>query len=184
VRALTNQPLEPWQAVRLHEEFEKGRRTMKVKQVAAELQLQREEVIEWLKDCNEMSESRRQSLKEAAMAAREASKSRTQMLKDGKAAAAEAARKPSFAERQAAGGDFAKKRLRKDAQATLEAVWANTRWPTDDILKDIYKLHRVPKGKVLEWFAEKRASEPHSARERRRDRNDKLYMNKNFNDPK
>ena len=50
-------------------------------------------------------------------------------------------------------------------------------------IRSIYKLHRVPKGKVLEWFAKKRAAEPHSARERRRNRNDKDFMNRNYKDP-
>ena len=39
------------------------------------------------------------------------------------------------AERQAAGGDFAKKRLSKAAEDTLEAVWSKTRWPNEEVLR-------------------------------------------------
>jgi hypothetical protein len=49
----------------------------------------------------------------------------------------------SFAERQAEpGGDFARKRMKRSTEMTLEKVYDRYRWPSDEIIAGICTLHR------------------------------------------
>eukprot|EP00193_Tetraselmis_chui_P005830 CAMPEP_0177769950 /NCGR_PEP_ID=MMETSP0491_2-20121128/10634_1 /TAXON_ID=63592 /ORGANISM="Tetraselmis chuii, Strain PLY429" /LENGTH=217 /DNA_ID=CAMNT_0019287071 /DNA_START=301 /DNA_END=954 /DNA_ORIENTATION=+ len=180
VRAMASQqPLLPWQAVRLHEEFAKGRRQVKVREVAGELQMEREDVIHWLKEFGSLSDSARASLHDAAIAAHNAGKERKEVLRAEREAAVKE-KKQSFKERQAEGGDFAKKQMSKAARDTLETVWQKTRWPNDEVIQGIYKLHRIPRRKTLDWFAERRAEETGGERARRKDREEKRFMNEKY----
>mmetsp|Transcript_33540 Transcript_33540/g.79588 ORF Transcript_33540/g.79588 Transcript_33540/m.79588 type:complete len:131 (-) Transcript_33540:22-414(-) len=124
-----------------------------------------------------MSEDQRKSLQDAANAALAAEQERERLLAEGRADrdgdGAPDQRRKSFAERQAEGGDFAKKRLSKAAQRTLEAVWQQTHWPSDEVVRSVYRLHRVPRQRVLQWFSERRASEGGDGRERRRGRRER-----------
>jgi hypothetical protein len=47
------------------------------------------------------------------------------------------------AERQAEpGGDFARKRMKRSTEMTLEKVYDRYRWPSDEIIASICTLHR------------------------------------------
>ena len=48
-----------------------------------------------------------------------------------------------IAERQAEpGGDFARKRMKRSTEMTLEKVYDRYRWPSDEIIAGICTLHR------------------------------------------
>jgi len=175
------QPLQPWQAVRLHEELAKGRRQVKVRELSGELQMEREEITQWLKDFGALPDSTRDSMREAAIAAYSANKERKAVLKSEREAAA-AAKKLSFKERQADGGDFAKKRMSRAARDTLESVWEKTRWPSEEVIQGVYKLHRISRRKTLDWFAERRAQESSGQRGRRKEREEKRFMEEKYGD--
>ena len=51
--------------------------------------------------------------------------------------------KMPIAERQAEpGGDFARKRMKRSTEMTLEKVYDRYRWPSDEIIAGICTLHR------------------------------------------
>lgn len=48
------------------------------------------------------------------------------------------------------------KSLGRQAEATLESVFARTQWPSDEVVASLWDLHRLPRERVVAWFAERR----------------------------
>lgn len=72
----------------------------------------------------------------------------------------------SLSERQKA--FYARKRLAWDVEATFAKVYAahNGR-PTDDMVRSLAELHRLPRRRVIDWFTAKRAEEYEARKQRR-----------------
>jgi hypothetical protein len=53
-------------------------------------------------------------------------------------------------------GNFAKKKMPRAVEATLEKVFDATPHPSQKVIASLWDLHKLPKRKVLTWFEEKR----------------------------
>jgi hypothetical protein len=66
---------------------------------------------------------------------------------------------------ECAGGpsDWAKtpgnKKLTKAMEATLERVYEDNRYPSDAVIASLWDLHRLPRGRLIDWFADRRRLE-------------------------
>lgn len=70
------------------------------------------------------------------------------------------------AERQKA--FYARKRLAWDVEATFNKVYAAHRGrPSDDMVRSLAELHRLPRRKVIDWFTAKREEESAARKQRR-----------------
>ena len=49
-----------------------------------------------------------------------------------------------------------KRRMRADHSATLEAVFAQSRFPSCSVVDSCVDLTRLPRRRILEWFSERR----------------------------
>ncbi|GLI60056.1 hypothetical protein VaNZ11_001908 [Volvox africanus] len=56
-------------------------------------------------------------------------------------------------------GQDKQRRLRGEVLRTLEAVYDRTPFPSADVLRGLFELHRVPREVATEWFAARRAED-------------------------
>ena len=62
---------------------------------------------------------------------------------------------------QAPGGDFARKRMKRAVQMTLEKVFDRYRWPSNEMISGIIQLHpELSPGRIKLWFEEQRRQNP------------------------
>ena len=55
------------------------------------------------------------------------------------------------------GTDYAKKKMKKAVEATLELVAETSCWPSDEMIASITDLHpEVPRARIKAWFEDKR----------------------------
>jgi len=66
------------------------------------------------------------------------------------------------AERQVEpGGDFARKRMKRATEATLEKVFERYRWPPEEVIAGVCQLHaEMSPSRVKLWFEERRRLAP------------------------
>ncbi|KAG2497710.1 hypothetical protein HYH03_004447 [Edaphochlamys debaryana] len=185
LQAFAAPPLAHWQEKRLALAFAAGKRKQGVQALAAELDLDRSQVLAWFKEFALRPQSERDALTGSAAAeaevrrredaAREAAEAATgQAAREAKAAAA--AREqgvagragpgessgfvPYYVRKQLGGADTTPgKRISGEAMRTLEAVYDRTPFPPQDVMRGLQELHRLPKETVTEWFAARRSAD-------------------------
>lgn len=63
---------------------------------------------------------------------------------------------------------YARKRLAWDVEATFTKVYAAHHGrPSDDMVRSLAELHRLPRRRVIDWFTAKRAEEFEARKQRR-----------------
>ena len=155
----------------------RGRRKVEVRELCRELELERHEVLGWLKRNGHRAETL-------------ATKFAEELVQEDEAAAAAAAereaRAQAKAKREAAdeakghgargpGGmpaykSYKKTRLGSSNVATLEKVYAMTQYPDDALIESVRQATKLPASKIITWFQERRRGASPSAM--RRDRGD------------
>eukprot|EP00887_Chlorella_sp_A99_P003108 scaffold9.g3108.t1 len=154
---------------------------LQVSKLCQELQLPRGTVLQWLRDQPaspaevpvpaaappaSASDARLESsLAEARAAAEEAARQRQAILQQRPAPGA-AGGQAAAAHPQPQGGGGGgpppwrraarDKPLGRQAEATLEMVYSKTAWPSDEVVANLWELHRIPRERVVEWFSQRR----------------------------
>lgn len=196
--------LSAWQTSRLQEELALGRRRFNVTQLSRELQLERSELIGWLKLNARTAPraepppppppppqplSRQYASRNGPESPPSAFVSTVGKVVDAEsagAAAAEAAllrlRGPALPARSGRSKEefdaslprgvafwktFRKTRLGRDQRDTLEMVYAQTRFPNDQIIDGMYDAVRLQRDEVIAWFRERRTADTIAAEEAR-----------------
>ena len=52
--------------------------------------------------------------------------------------------------------NYGRKKLPRSAEATMERIFDETPRPSEAIVKGLFDLHRLPRRRVLDWFAQRR----------------------------
>lgn len=158
--------LQPWQLERLEQAYEAGKRNIRINDLSKEVGLDRGSVLQWFKEHEALPDRVRGSLRDARHKALEADQQRKALLKDSKATKvahkgqADQKEEMPLAERQRL--YYTQKRVAWDVEATFEKVYQHSSrgWPTDEMVLSLVELYRMPRKKVLNWFADRRKQDP------------------------
>ncbi|CAG9464268.1 unnamed protein product [Pedinophyceae sp. YPF-701] len=163
--------LQPWQVRQLKKAFFAGKRNVSIKRLSGDLGLHRDDVISWLKDYGELPEAVHASDKHALEAEEQA-------VKERKAILAETRRQKQVEHEKDAGkktffelrdeGLIGRKRINPTIERTLETVYEKTSRPSDEILRSLWDLHKVPRQDVIAWFEARREADGRRRRRRAR----------------
>lgn len=52
--------------------------------------------------------------------------------------------------------NYGRKKLPRSAEATLERIFDDSPYPSEAVVKGLFDLHRLPRRRVLDWFAQRR----------------------------
>ncbi|BFI23320.1 protein MpHD9 [Marchantia polymorpha subsp. ruderalis] len=151
--------LETWQLKKLAAAAEIGRRNINVKALAAEVGMDRSDVLAWLK--NPPPEL---LMLGATMGLEEDSKDADQVNEESEDAASRTPAKISTStnkqipESQGFAPEtwYNQKRLKKEHVATFERVFRRTKRPTNAMIQNLVELTHVPRKRIVEWFDHKR----------------------------
>lgn len=140
-----------WRKRRLEAAYAHGKRNFSVKQLAGDTQLSRKEVLAWVKQRALQEPGPEEAVDRPVMGKTPGESSPTADSTSGS----------SFADRQKVpGGDFARKRLPKLTEATLEKVYSRYSWPPNDMISGIIQLHpQMSAKKIKIWFEERRRND-------------------------
>jgi hypothetical protein len=64
---------------------------------------------------------------------------------------------------------FRKTRMGRDQRDTLERVYSETRFPSDDLIASMYDLVRLQRDEVIQWFTDRRVADAQAAAAKRGD---------------
>ena len=64
---------------------------------------------------------------------------------------------------------FRKTRMGRDQRDTLERVYNETRFPSDDLIASMYDLVRLQRDEVIQWFTDRRVADAQASAARRGD---------------
>eukprot|EP00250_Pteridium_aquilinum_P004328 c14546_g1_i1 orf=101-1285(+) len=163
--------LQRWQLRKLAAAAALGRRKVHIKSLAADLQLDRDDVLYFLKTpppellmvASEMEEEDRGededdepvSNEEEIMADdEETDMNQSISTNDGlDLEEVEEVQKQTYGPRDWMKG----KRLKKVNKATLERVYKRSKWPSNAMVENLVKATNLPRVRILEWFEEERA---------------------------
>ncbi|KAG0601891.1 hypothetical protein M758_11G146000 [Ceratodon purpureus] len=156
-------PLEKWQIRRLVAAAEKGRRNVNVKSLAAELGMDRSDVLSFLKDPPPelMLMTAQWDLEDEAAAAIPEIDFKVNVV--DKAPMTGTPRRQPMSPPTPSGGPQAprswhgNKRLKKEHIATFERVYRQSTRPSNAMIENLVNLTHVPRKKVLQWFDDRRA---------------------------
>lgn len=152
--------LERWQLKKLAAAVELGRRKVHVKSLAAELQLDRADVLSFLKDpppellLIALEEPAKEEETESGNASSEANSELTAKKIEVSTAVVKKIEKSAtmYGPR-----DWnRKKRFRKEHLETFEQVYTRTRRPTNSMIQSLVHLTNLPRKRILEWFENRR----------------------------
>jgi hypothetical protein len=156
-------------------------RRVQIEQLSQEVELNRSDVIQWLKDnpapqishpLDDDSETEaefpsasgrdddRHQPSAAAPRQQQATSARPKLPQPTAASQAHLPPWKRYAQQ--------KKQLGRQAEKTLEMIFARTEWPNDDVVASMWDLHRMNKLDVVKWFQERRRETRGGSRERRR----------------
>lgn len=164
-------PLQPWQLRKLAAAVELGRRKVHIKSLAAELQLEREDVLSFIKNpppellmaASQLEEARREDGEsvsdEEDISSDEGEADDSLLLKDADADQPKDDGLSHELKRRTYGPrDWGKgKRLKKVTLATLQRVYKKTKRPTNIMIESVVRATNLPRLRVLGWFEEERA---------------------------
>ncbi|CAL8462173.1 g1704 [Coccomyxa elongata] len=146
-----------------------GRKRISVKQLCKEVQLDRADVLQWLKHYESAEPSVHASVLGAKKAAIEATEERQSILSGTRPGDRPARQKeprerlhykPGFEPHTPGSAPWAanygRKKLPRSAEATLERIFDDSPHPSEAVVKGLFDLHRLPRRRVLDWFAQRR----------------------------
>eukprot|EP01024_Parvocaulis_polyphysoides_P026191 TRINITY_DN238_c1_g1_i2.p2 TRINITY_DN238_c1_g1~~TRINITY_DN238_c1_g1_i2.p2 ORF type:complete len:196 (+),score=28.53 TRINITY_DN238_c1_g1_i2:68-655(+) len=158
--AIKYSDLRLWQLNKMEEAFQQGKRKVKINTLSKELGFERREVLEWFKYYESMPQERRESLRSTLEATEKAKQTRKNTLLGKKInKKSNNNNLDSWQEVKDVKRIAKRDRISKDAQRTLEMIFSRWRHPSDEIVREIQKMHWMPRKKVLDWFAQKRRGE-------------------------
>ncbi|KAG2436647.1 hypothetical protein HXX76_006175 [Chlamydomonas incerta] len=168
--------LEQWQEERLQLAYSTGRRKANIMELAREVDLDRAVVLAWFKEFSLRPAGEREAIltsrrgedaaRKADQASRDAAEAATGQAKadariaeaaTGAAGAAGTGFIPYFTRKQL--GAEKTKRISGEALRTLESIYDRTPFPSGDVVRGLYELHRLSRDVVNEWFAARRAAD-------------------------
>lgn len=159
-------PLEKWQIRKLAAAAEKGRRNVNVKSLAAELGMDRADVLSFLKDPPPelvLMTAQWDREDEEAAAIPQAEFEFTVDVVSEAPTTATARKQPVSPPPTPSGGPqvprswHGNKRLKKEHIATFERVYRQSSRPSNAMVENLVNLTHVPRKKILQWFDDKRA---------------------------
>jgi hypothetical protein len=139
----------------------RGRRQVQVRDLCRELEMERDEILGWLKRnghrAPELAKRYAEELANEDAAREEREREREEREQARKKREAEASFKP----KTGPGGmpaykSYKKTRLGAANIDTLEKVYAMTQYPDDSMVESIQRATRLPPSKIIAWFKEKR----------------------------
>lgn len=143
----------------------RGRRQVEVRELCKELELERAEVLGWLKRnghrahelaktfANELeNEAKEREEEERTRAERERAKVKREAAKAESARSTGPGGMPMYK-------TFKKTRLGAANVSTLEKVYATTQYPDDHMIESIHQATRLPVSKIITWFQERRGEQ-------------------------
>eukprot|EP00884_Botryococcus_braunii_P021713 jgi/Botrbrau1/8225/Bobra.0392s0021.1 len=169
--------------LKLHRAYIQGKRHINVQNLCKEVGMERKAVLDWFKAFDALPESTREGALASARRSLEEEEQRKRMKEERRAAftfrPSGPRGEPGSSRPQAAGGrpgvppqpssssssssfspDWARtpanKKLSAEVLATLEMVYQQSQYPSDEILKSLWDLHRLPRRRLVDWFAERR----------------------------
>eukprot|EP00198_Chlamydomonas_reinhardtii_P010041 XP_001699378.1 predicted protein [Chlamydomonas reinhardtii] len=168
--------LEQWQEERLQLAYSTGRRKANIQELARELDLDRAVVLAWFKEFSLRPAGEREAIltarrgedavRKVEQASRDAAEAATGQAKadariaeaaTGAPGAAGSGFIPYFTRKQL--GADKTKRISGEALRTLESIYDRTPFPSGDVVRGLYELHRLSRDVVSEWFAARRAAD-------------------------
>ncbi|KAG2424068.1 hypothetical protein HYH02_015247 [Chlamydomonas schloesseri] len=178
LQSFAPQALEQWQEERLQLAYSVGRRKANIQELARELDLDRAVVLAWFKEFSLRPAGEREAIltarrgedaaRKAQQASRDAAEAATGQAKaDARVAQAAAGANGAaagstgfipFFTRKQLGADKTK-RISGEALRTLESIYDRTPFPSADVVRGLYELHRLSRDVVSEWFAARRAAD-------------------------
>jgi hypothetical protein len=182
------EPLEDWQEAALKAAYARdGRRKMKIMELGAELGLDRTRILHWSKEFSQLPSQERLGILSQQQAVAE-----KERIKVERERVAEAAMnlKPHpdnvqpgfipFFKRKEMGLE-GRKRMPADVIRTLESIYSRTPFPSNEVIKGVWDLHRLSRETVLEWFVKRREtdgikSSTQKRREKQRGDPDHLFI--------
>lgn len=156
--------LTPWQTRRLEQAYAVGRRKVQVSTLAKELDLDRSIVTEWFKRFSKLPESeqsailserRREIDREEAKSKAKANTTKGSQ-RDDSTSDDEVEKGGGFIPYQVRRTMPRDKKFKQDVLRTLEMVFERTPYPSDDVIRSLWDLHKIPRSMAIEWFANKR----------------------------
>lgn len=139
----------------------RGRRQVQVRDLCRELEMERDEILGWLKRnghrAPELAKRYAEELANEDAAREEREREREEREQARKKREAEASFKP----KTGPGGmpaykTYKKTRLGAANIDTLEKVYAMTQYPDDSMVESIQRATRLPPSKIIGWFKERR----------------------------
>lgn len=162
--------LEPWQLRKLKKAYFLGKRNISVSQLCGDIQLPRIAVLKWLREYSELPDSVHESDQHTLAAEDEAIKARREALRassEDKAADIEKCPGKKTFRQLRQEGVIGRKRINRTVENTLEMVYERQQWPTDEVLRSLWDLHKVPRHDLLAWFEQRRRQDGGKGRRRR-----------------
>ena len=178
--------MDSWKIHRLKTVYHQGRRTTSVQRLVQDLEMHRDDILAFFKDYAQLAPERLERERDAILAeaqaieARQATEAEARAQSEATTADADSAEidaspstntakglqdprsvSPFHARGKAAalGGKIPPTPLKKDAERTLEMVYENDPFPSDEVLEGIYELHRLPRRESLAWFQQRREAD-------------------------
>ncbi|KAJ7527974.1 hypothetical protein O6H91_16G079000 [Diphasiastrum complanatum] len=148
--------LEKWQLKKLASAAEIGRRRVNIKSLAAEVGLDRSDILSFLRDpppellTAVLDETFKESVNSTSEIIDKTSSHRenaTPVSLDEKKKGPHTSRPTSW---------YSQKRLRKEVVNTFELVYRRTKRPTNSMIQNIVELTHVPRRRILQWFEDRR----------------------------
>jgi len=168
--------LEDWQVKRLEQAYAVGRKKVKIMELANELDLDRAYILHWFKEFGFKPDAERN-----AIIAQRHSEMHAAAAKEKVKAAAQAAESkvpehpkgqegfiPFYTRKEMGMIDPKKKRLSADVLRTLESIYNRTAFPSDEIIRGLWDLHKLNRDTALQWFMARREQDGIASSEQKR----------------
>ena len=160
------EPLDDWQEAALQEAYARdGRRKMKIMDLGVELGLDRTRILHWSKEFSQLPATERSSILSQRKAVVQKERIRVERQQVAEAAVnlkphpdnVQPGFIPFFKRKEM--GLEGRKRMPADVIRTLESIYSRTPFPSNDVIKGVWELHRLSRETVVEWFVKRRESD-------------------------
>lgn len=164
--------LEPWQVEKLEKAYKAGRRKVKLNTLAKEIKLDRKDVLKWMKNFSQRSESIQQSILNARAAAMSAAQERKAFLMSQKHVkvveedVTDMWKTANMSTRERV-QFLVNKPLSRQEEDTLQRVYRQSKFPSEDMLRSLFDLHQIRRARAVQWFKDKREEEKESRKRKR-----------------
>ncbi|GFH18165.1 uncharacterized protein HaLaN_14920 [Haematococcus lacustris] len=179
MEAYAPEELEDWQVARLEQAYALGRKKIKMLDLSDEINVDRSYILHWMKQFALKPESERAPIVAARLAELQGSSRQPgsrhltpESQQQSQAAAGQEATAvkptssskptgfiPFYTRKEMGLTDARNKRLPADALRTLEAIYERTPFPSNEVVKGMWDLHRINRDTALTWFKSRRESD-------------------------